>query len=214
MDSALILRGKRQTGNSAMKKLSFLVLLCAATFVSCQQKGSATLKPDSGNFAQNTYRNEFFGFSYPLPKEWHKSSISPSSPLPSGAYYLFIGDRDTGHALLNRVTVVADPESNNRPGLSTQEYLAAFIRAEVTQANAEIIRQPSSFVLGGSDFHRADYRWMNDGSAVYSSMVCTKRDSYWLSWNFVASSGQELDDALNTVQHISFDQQNPSQRSR
>jgi hypothetical protein len=78
---------------------------------------------------------------------------------------------------LNRVTVVADPESSNRAGLSGQEYLSAFIRAEVRQARAEVIREPSSFASGGSDFYRADYKWAENGTMVYSSMVCTKRNS-------------------------------------
>ena len=112
-----------------MKKLSLLVLLCATTsLVNCQQstKSSTTPKPNDGSFVQNTYRNDFFGFSYALPGEWHKSSVARAA-LPSGAYYLFIGDRDTRHSLLNRVMVVADPESVNRPGLSAQEYLSAYI---------------------------------------------------------------------------------------
>ncbi|MGA2965694.1 MAG: hypothetical protein ABSD64_05730, partial [Terriglobales bacterium] len=145
-----------------MKTLPLLVLLCAVTpLVSCQEsaKNSTTLKPDSGNFAQNTYRNDFFGFSYPLPEEWHKSRVSPS-PLPSGAYYLFIGDRDTGHSLLNRVMVVADPESDSRPH-SAQEYLSALVRAEVRQAHAEVTREPSSFASGGSDLYQAAEKLMD-----------------------------------------------------
>ena len=194
-----------------MKALSLFVLLCATTTLACQQstKGSATPKPDTGNFAQITYRNDFFGFSYTLPKEWHKSSVSPS-PLPSGAYYLFIGDRDTGHALLNRLTIVADPKNANRPGLSTQEYLSAFIRAEVRQAHAEVTREPSSFSSGGSDFYRADYKWLNNGTTIYSSMVCSERNGYWIDWTFTTPSQQDLDAALNTLQHVSFD--NPSTR--
>ena len=134
-----------------MKRLALLVVLCAAPpLVSCTQstKRSTEPKPDSGSFVQNTYRNDFFSFSYTLPGEWHKSRVAPAA-LPPGAYYLFIGDRDTGHSLLNRVIIVADPESKNRPGISTQEYLSAFIRAQVTNANAEVIREPSSFVSGG-----------------------------------------------------------------
>src|SRR6266403_2389260 len=110
-----------------MKRLSLLVvLLCAATpLVNCQQstKSSTTPKPDDGSFVRNTYRNDFFGFSYVLPGEWHKSRVAPAA-LPPGAYYLFIGDRDTGHSLLNRVMIVADPASENSPGVSTQEYLS------------------------------------------------------------------------------------------
>jgi hypothetical protein len=183
------------------------VLVCAATpLVDCQEstKSSTTPKPDDGSFVQNTYRNDFLGFSYVLPGGWHKSRVAPAA-LPPGAYYLFIGDRDTGNSLLNRVLVVADPESKNRPGISTQEYLSAFIRAQVTNANAEVIRESSSFVSGGSDFYRADYKRAENGITTYSSMVCTKRNSYWLSWNFVTPSQQDLDDAVNTLQHISFD---------
>jgi hypothetical protein len=197
-----------------MSRLWLLVLLCATTpLVSCQQstKSSSTPKPDDGSFVQNTYKNYFFGFSYPLPGEWHKSRVAPS-PLPSGAYYLFIGDRNTGHSLLNRVMVVADPEGNNRAGLSGRDYLSAFIRAQVRQANAEVIREPSSFVLGGSDFYRADYKWVDNGTTIYSSMVCTKRSSYWLDWNFVTPSQRDLDDAVSMLQHVSFDHPSPPSR--
>jgi hypothetical protein len=201
-----------------MKKFSLLlVLLCAAMpLVSGQQstKSGATPKPDSGSLVQNTYRSGFFGFSYPLPGEWHKSNVA-AAPLPSGAYYLFIGDRDTGHSLMNRVMVIADAESNYRSGLSAHEYISAIVRAQVTHANAEVIREPSPFVSGGTHFYRADYKRMEDGIAVYNSLVCIERNSYWLSWNFVAPSQRELDDAVNTLQHVSFGQKSdPSQRSR
>jgi hypothetical protein len=190
-----------------MKKLSLLVLLCAAiSLVDCQQstRSGTTPNPDYGSFVRNTYRNDFFGISYTLPGEWHKSRVAPAA-LPSGAYYLFIGDRNTGHSLLNRVMVIADPESGSRPEVSTQEYLSAYVRAQLRNANAEVIREPSSFVSEENNFYRADYKWVENGINVYSSMVCTKRNSYWLSWNFVAPSQHDLDDALNTLQNISFD---------
>ena len=142
-----------------MKRLSLLVVLpCAATsLVNCQQptKSSTTPKPDEGSFVQNTCRNDFFGFSYALPREWQESSVVPAI-FPAGAYYLFIGDRNTGHSLLNRVMVIADPKSESGPGVSTQEYLSAFIRAQVRNANAEVIQEPSSFVSGENSFYRAD----------------------------------------------------------
>jgi hypothetical protein len=105
--------------------------------------------------------------------------------------------------------VVADPESENQPGVSTQEYLSAYIRAQVRNANAEVIREPSSFVSGENNFYRADYKWLENGITVYSSMVCTTRNSYWLSWNFVKPSQRGLDDAVNTLQHIAFDRPSP-----
>jgi|SRR5215467_12936453 len=193
-----------------MSQLLLLVLLCAATPFSCQQatKSSATPKPDDGSFVRNTYRSDFFGFSYTLPREWHKSKVAPDA-LPSGAYYLFIGDRDTGHSLLNRVMVVADPKSENRPGVSTQQYLSAYIRAQVRNANAEVTREQSSFVSGETNFYRADYKWLDGGTTVYSSMVCTERNGYWLSWSFVTPSQRDLDDAVKTIQNISFDRPSP-----
>jgi len=189
-----------------MKRLSLLLLLCVATsFVNCRQSTkSTTPKPDEGSFVKNTYRNDLFGFSYTLPEEWHKSRVVPAT-LPPGAYYLFIGDRDTGHSLLDRVMVIADPKSKNRPGISTVEYLSAFIHAQEVHGNAELIGVMSSFTSGGTDFYRADYKRPENGTTVYSSMVCTERNDYWLSWNFVTPSQQDLGDAVNTIQHISFD---------
>jgi hypothetical protein len=194
-----------------MRSLLLLVLLCATTpLVNCQHstRSSATPKPDDGSFVRNTYRNDFFRFSYTLPGEWRKSKVAPAA-LPSGAYYLFIGDRNTGHSLLNRVTVVADPETESGPGVSAQEYLSAYVRAQVKNAHAEVIREPSSFVSGENSFYRADYKWVENRTTVYSSMVCAKRNSYWLSWNFVSPSQHDLDDAVNTLQSISFDRSSP-----
>src|SRR5438552_17712743 len=128
-----------------MRGLLLLVLLCAATpVVNCKQstKSGTTPRPDNGTFVQNTYRNDFFGFSYALPGEWHKSKVVPAA-LPSGVYYLFIGDRETGHSPLNRVMVVADPESENQPGVPTQESLSVYVRSQVRSANADVIPSPS-----------------------------------------------------------------------
>jgi hypothetical protein len=195
----------------AMKKLSLFVLLVAATpLVNCQQssKSSTTPGPDDGTFIQNTYRGDFFGFSYALPGEWYKSTVTPAT-LPSGAFYLFIGDRNTGQPLLNRVMVIADPKSENRPGASTQQYVSAFIRAQVRNENAEVIPEPSSFAAGENNFHRADYKSVQNGITVYSSMVCTERNNYWISWNFVAPSMRNFDDAMDTLKNVSFDRPSP-----
>jgi hypothetical protein len=184
----------------------FLLLSAAAPLVNCQQstKSSATPKPDEGTFVQNTYRNNFFGFSYSLPADWHKSTVSPA-PLAAGSYYLFIGDRHTAHPLMNRVIVIADAESNYRSIHSAGEYVSKIIRTQVTHNSAEVLRETFPFVIGGSRFDRADYKMVQDGTTFYKSMVSTSRNGYWLSWNFVALSEQELEDVVNTVQHISFD---------
>lgn len=189
-----------------------LALLCVTTsLVSCQRsaKSNGPPKPDSGTFAHSVYRNDFFGFSYSLSRRWHKSRISPA-PLPGGGYYLFIGDRNTGQPFLNRVVVVADPANRYRPGLSTEQYLADFVRAEVEDSHAEIIRRPFSVVSGGSDFYRADYKTLENGVVLYQSMVSTERAGYWLNWSFVTASQPDLDEAVNTVQQISFDHTSPA----
>jgi hypothetical protein len=194
-----------------MKTLTLLVLLCSLTpLISCQKstKKGTPLEPDSGNFTQNIYGNDFFGFSYPVPVEWHQRRNSPY-PLPSGAYYLFTGSRNE-HSPLNRVTIVADPERDNR-SRSAQEYLTLLI----AQTGGEVTREPSSFVSGGSGFYREDYRVANIGSTAYTayiSIVCIKRKNYWLHWDFVAPSQRELEDAVNTVRHVSFG--NPSLRQQ
>jgi hypothetical protein len=105
--------------------------------------------------------------------------------------------------------LVADPESVNRPELSAQEYLSAYVRGQVKVAHAEIMREPSSFDTGENSFDRADYKWLENGTTFYSSMVSIKRNGYLLSWNFVTPSQRDLDDAVSTLQQVSFD--SPSQ---
>jgi hypothetical protein len=191
-----------------MMRLWLLLLVSAASpFTNCEQstKSSARPKPDEGSFVQNVYRNDFFGFSYSLPGEWHRSSASPA-PFPAGSYYLFIGDRHTGHPLMNRVIVIADAETNYRSIGSAGEYVSAMIRR---LANDKVMRQTSPFVVGENHFDRADYELVQDGITLYKSLVCTNRKGYWLSWTFVAQSERELDDVVNTLQHISFDSTSP-----
>jgi hypothetical protein len=55
-----------------MKSLSLLLLHAATPLVNSQQ--STKPKPDDGSFVRNTYRNDFFGFSYTLPGEWFLQS--------------------------------------------------------------------------------------------------------------------------------------------
>jgi hypothetical protein len=56
-----------------MMRLPVVLLCAAAPLVSCKKADQSTPgKPESGGFVQNTYRNDFFGFSYLLPKEWHR----------------------------------------------------------------------------------------------------------------------------------------------
>jgi hypothetical protein len=194
-----------------MKRLWLLLLLSAATpLANCEQstKSSATSKPDEGNFFQNTYRNDFFGLSYSLPGEWHKSNASPAL-LPAGSYYLFIGDRHTGHHLMNRVVVIADAESNYSSISSAHEYVSAIVRRQLSHASGEVMRQTSPFAAGENRFDRADYKMVQDGTTHYKSLVCTNRSGYWLSWTFVAQSERELDDVVNTLQHVSFDHGSP-----
>jgi len=64
----------------------------------------------------------------------------------------------------------------------------------------------------GSGFYRVDYRVAYQGTTVYISIVSIKRKNYWLYWSFVAPSQRELDDAVNTVQHISFDNSSSRQQ--
>jgi len=198
-----------------MKKFLLLLVLLSVTtpFVNGQQAAdsSAAPKPDSGSFIENTYKSDFFGFSYLLPGEWQKSR-AVGGPPPPGAYYLFIGDRHTGHPLMSRVIVIADAQSNYHSRLSAQQYVSTVIDRQIEHAHGDLIRLPSAFVVGGNHFERADYKTVQDGVTLYKSMVCTDRNGYWLSWTFAAPSERELDDAVNTLQHVSFDRRSPRSR--
>jgi len=99
----------------------------------------------------------------------------------------------------------SNESSNYRSIHSAGEYVSAIVHAQVTHANGEVIRQTSLFIIGENRFDRADYKIVQDGTALYKSMVCTNRNGYWLSWTFAAQSEQELDDVVNTLQNISFD---------
>lgn len=188
-----------------MKRLIFLFtsLLFVSSLIAAQEaKTAAPPKPASGSFDQNTYTNEFFGFSYPLTEEWTESSVArDNANAPNGTYFLFMGDRHIGRRFMNRVVITADDASHYT--MSLQEYVSKFAHAQVRHGN-ELLRDAYSVDLSGSHFYRADYKESFAGGALHKSFVCTEHNGFLLGWTFVAESEQELNDLVNTLQHISL----------
>ncbi len=180
-------------------------LVCLAPWSIAQENGKIDLppKPEGGIFANNTYKNDYFGLSYPLTTEWTQGSpAGQSTPPPPGIYFLFTGDRHMGRPLVNRVVLTADDARSYT--MSIEQYVSKLVHAQVKIKNGEMVREVHAVDFAGVHFLRADHKEDFSGGSLYNSCLCTQHIGYFLCWNFVAQSQPELEEIVGTLQQLSF----------
>lgn len=191
-------------------------LLCfSARAQQSNESSLSTPGPESGSIVRGVYVNEFLGFSYPIPEGWQIDDKTEDNDgkvkavlFPGGGLILLMIDQHTGAPFFNRIVLSAlDARSLS---VDTQGFVSKFVRAQLGRGGTELVRDsiPAEFV--GKHFFREDYKESSTRGAVYKAFVCTKFRGYFLGWTLVAGSLSELEEAVKSLQHISFREDKPS----
>ena len=203
-----------------MKHAWFHSVATAVLFSSlagAQNAGTAINKPgpESGTIFNNTYTNEFLGFSFPIPDGWqvNRDGVAAgregeAKQLPGGGLELLVVDRETGKPFRNRILVLA----LDADGLSTtiQSFVSQIVRGQINDTGGEIVREPFPVDFAGQHFFRADYKQVFNGGTQSGAFVCTKFRGYFLGWTFVAGSPEELEGFVKSLQRLSFGDDKPT----
>ena len=198
------------------------------TLVQTLQTLKFDLQPDSGTLTGNSYHNAWFGFTYQVPAtltpydEYEMSLIAwaqrkqnveslPSLPnvtvLSFPNYDLLAAEGRQGekdgkvHPLL-RVWAERNPLTH-----APDDYFAnsSFLMEEHLKGR----KMPEELALDGRTFIRAA-RWSKDhGITLYTARVATVDKDLTLIFEFYSGSQKELDELLQSLNSLKFDQRQP-----
>jgi TonB family protein len=193
-----------------------IALLCFSA--RAQQSNESSLSPpgpESGSIVRGVYVNEFLGFSYPMPEGWQIDNKTANDDgevkavlFPGGGLILLMIDQHTGAPFFNRIVLSAlDARSLS---VDTQGFVSKFVRAQLGRGGTELVRDTIPVDFVGKHFFREDYKESSTRGAVYKAFVCTRFRGYFLGWTLVAGSLSELEEAVKSLQHISFGEDKPS----
>lgn len=195
------------------------------TLVQTLQTLKFETQPDTGTLTGNSYHNAFFGFSYQVPAtltplddyqmrmvawEQHKQNIEdlPASPRVT---LLFFPNYD----LLFAQGPAAAKDTKVHPWLRVWAERNPLTRAPedyfynssfLMEEHLKDRKMPEKLVLDGRTFIRAA-RWSKDhGVTTYMARVATVDKDLTLVFEFGCGSQKELDELLQSLGSIKFDQ--------
>jgi len=197
-------------------RLTFLLpSLCFAAlttgFILAQQsadKPTGAPTYDAGVFANNTYKNECMGISFPVPSGWMAKRQAISGPskaihLPGGGLNLLMIEQPRQGTFGNTITLFATPAINATE--SAKEFVTQAIQTQVTRnpQNNQLLRETFAVDYAGKHFFRADYKTTLPRVSL-RSLVFTRFRDYYIGEMVEAGSAAELDKAVDSLNGISF----------
>ena len=184
----------------------FLIVAVLVSTVGTTQdtgRSSASAAPPEGFVANNQYVNDYLSFTYPVPDGWQVNDDQLLKHASQAGRILLVLDRHTGRAIRNRIVVGAMKAID--PASGADHIVSVFGNsAKEQQANYELLRDVYRVDLAGQRFFRQDYKQSLDALRVYKADVATKFRGYFLIWEMAAGSKEELEDALRSLEKISF----------
>ncbi|MGA9526587.1 MAG: TonB family protein [Terriglobales bacterium] len=171
-----------------------------------QAAPEAAMQYENGAVANGVYSNECFGLSFPIPAGWEvNETITPGGKAR--------------HRSARDLVLLFLQQQSKKPGRiilsardatgsgSAQDFVTAAVREQVgiPTEHREIVRETFSVDYGGQHFFRSDYKVAPaNGTALYLSYVYTTFRGYLIGETMGAASPAELDEAANSLQGITF----------
>jgi len=175
---------------------------------------SSTLTFENGAIANGVYSNECFGLSLPIPAGWEvNEAVSAGGKArhrsDKGLVLLFLNQQGK---LPGRI-ILSAWDTAGRPG-NAQDFVFNAVRAQISPIaeKRELVRATFAVDYGGRRFFRSDYKApLRDNIPLYMAYVYTGFRGYFIGETLAAASPEGLDEEANSLQQISFgeDQPNP-----
>jgi TonB family protein len=207
-----------------MKRIRFLCLtaeILASALVFAQQPSSpaispsGTLKFENGLIANGIYSNECLGFSFLIPVGWELETQfvdtdGKARHRPDGILLLYIHRQPFPG---KDVELTAHDASGQ--GGTARDYVSNVVHTQISlyPEARELIRDAFAVDYGGKRFFRADYKQsLHNGGTLYQSFIYTKFRGYFIGETLMAGSPEELNEWANSLQWISFQEDQPNSK--
>lgn len=191
-----------------------------ASHAAAQQTANSASAPryDTGTIANGIYSNDCLGFSIAIPPGWDLSkeqgdteTTKVGTHMPGGSIDLLTLDRHEAPAMANRIVLIAQHAS--RFDGTALDFVARAVHqfVDADPFRYELLQESSPVGYGGQQFYRADYKQkLQNGREMYLSYVFTKFRKYLLGEILMSGSAAALNEAANSLQHISFSTDQPN----
>jgi TonB family protein len=197
--------------------VTFAILAHVVVWAQQPSNGSSdTLAFENGSIANNMYSNDCFGFSLPLPAGWQLNPkvIGPDGKAKhvAGQLILLLLEQANGSSG-NRIVLSARDASGAAP--AAEEFVSKSVHSQVDAdpEHRQIVKDTYSVDLGGKTFSRADYKQTtSSGVTSYAAFVYAKFRGYYLGETVMAGSPEQLDQSANSLQQISFREDEPNSK--
>jgi len=169
----------------------------------------STLNFENGVIANGVYSNECFGFSLPIPAGWkiNESIVAGGQARHrSDKSLILLFLRKEGDPV-GRIILSASAPADGTS--SAQDFVSGAVHEQIkVSPDHELIRDAVAVDYGGQHFFRADYKGLLGGKQpVYFGYVYSKFRGYMIGETVVATSPEGLDEATNSLQAVSFQQE-------
>lgn len=185
--------------------------LATAQAVSSSRRSQATTHAKSaatlGTFADNVYRNRFFGFSYQVPFGWVDRSEDMRQESRGGAsdnadlqsvllLSAFERPPEASGDTVNSSVLIAAESLSTYPGLKDpSQYFGPL--DEVTSAKGfKVVNEPYDVEAGGRHMVRADYSKEVGKTKMCQSTLVILAKEYVISFTFVGGSEDEVEELV------------------
>jgi TonB family protein len=170
---------------------------------------------ENGTIVNGVYSNECFGFSLPIPAGWEiNDTVTPGgkakhSSSEKDLILLFLERKDKTPGRI----VLSAWDSASHPG-NAQDFVSDREHEQINQSTEKNGPVQDTFAVdyGGRRFFRSNQKPFVTGNVSwYSAKIYTEFRGYFIGANLLSTSPAGLDEAANSFQKISFqeDQVNP-----
>jgi len=188
--------------------------LAGAQYSSIVGDASGERGSELGAIVDNTYSSECLGFSLPIPPGWsgYTKGAASAKGWVGGMRPLLVMTRIGKQSKMEIVWVSVAPLRD--PATTVKDFVTGLGEAQVINAKpqgGELIREPFAVDYSDKRFFRADYkRHPHNGPTAYFGFIYTTFRGYFVGETFMVGSPEELDDAANSLQGISFREDEPN----
>ncbi|MBZ5663811.1 MAG: energy transducer TonB [Acidobacteriia bacterium] len=164
--------------------------------------------PPLGIFRDGGYSNDYFGFSYPLSREWLREtdmirSKTAAEENPHGTYVLLAAihlPQDSDPSRADTSLIIKAAYRPSAPPQDCADYLQAVAASLRSQKEGESRGDVTQFTVAGHDFYRGNFEYSH--GVNHGAVLCTSIKDYMLRWHIVGRSKEEVEVAVSTLQAI------------
>jgi hypothetical protein len=164
---------------------------------------SSTPVPEGGAMNEKAYVNQYFGFSYALPPNWHEKYLGPP-PSDSGYYVLaqIQPAKELQGAKVGTVLVSAQDLFFAHNRATSAQEMVSFRKATLGAGGTDYVleRPPSEVTIAGHTFYRMDY--MSPAAELHWYTLTTEIRCHSVEFMMTSRDPALLDSLVQSIEKL------------